>query len=567
MAGYSAMQSFAVCLARHDVGIEAGPATWDEVAGVASRLPLTDACFGLSLVSQFAAHPKGLMAAQTDVAALLEPTALQAAVRQRLKGPAKTALIFPMQLVAAWRELALHGNPTAEGSFGDPATAELFWQWLMMITEALAEDEAKRLEHAEPSITGDFALSITATGSYLSARDTPGLLVARHYELLDRTLQSPEIRKSDNWVDLEADIGNLVGCDWRTFHAIGCAMALPAVAGRSPDDLQRWAAIVPDSFFPPSVDRDLMWRVVRQVSSDLPLLRARYEELGTDVHGLPDPLPLQELPLIDLRDGRFCPSIPQFLVERFTLGMYHLLWNAWRERTGKPRNQFTAFWGELLERYVDSLFLPLFPHSGTFKRLWLDEELLYDGSRPSDILLDCGEVLVLVEVTHSGLTRQSLVAGDPDKIREDIAKALIAKSQQLESVVRDFQDGRFSLGERTASSFRRFLPVVVVWQNVPIFWPTSEYFYSELESNGILQDAGIMPPRLLVMDECEGVLSAVHAGEAFLDAIGDPGWRIRNESFTNFRHRIGHPLFAVRHPVLGQAAQRLMDSIKTVFSG
>jgi hypothetical protein len=106
-------------------------------------------------------------------------------------------------------------------------------------------------------------------------------------------------------------------------------------------------------------------------------------------------------------------SVPQFVVERITLGVYHDVWNAWKTQTGQPSNQFTAFWGELLEAYVDSLFLPIFPHSGRFKRLWMDEEIRYDdGSRPSDVLLDCGEVLVLVEVTHSRFTRQSLVAGD-----------------------------------------------------------------------------------------------------------------------------------------------------------
>jgi hypothetical protein len=350
MSDYSPTQSLGVCLTRRDVGTEAGPATWDDVASVASRLPLTEACFLLSLVAQFAAHPLGLIAAQPDIIPLVKPPSLRAAVAARLRRKDKAALVHPIQLVAAWRELALHGSPTAEGSFDDPEVRELFWEWLMMITEAFAEDEARRLGHAAPSITGDFALSIMATGSYLSSRDAPGLLLARHYELLDRTLQSPEARASDNWVDVEREIEQQVGCHWRTLYAIGCALALPGVAASRPDIARRWAAINPDTFFPPTVDRETLRRIVEQISSDLPQLRARYEQLSPGQPGMPDPLPLQERPFIQLPDGRYCPSIPQLMVERFTLGTYYLVWDKWKKQTGRPRNRFTTFWGELLER-------------------------------------------------------------------------------------------------------------------------------------------------------------------------------------------------------------------------
>jgi hypothetical protein len=199
--------------------------------------------------------------------------------------------------------------------------------------------------------------------------------------------------------------------------------------------------------------------------------------------------------------------------------------------------------------------------------LWLDEELPYDGSYPSDILIEYGEALVLVEVTHSGFTRQSLVPGDPDKIREDIGKALIAKAQQLDSVIGDFRNGRFSLGGREASTFRRFLPVIVPWHDVPLFQPTLEHFCRELESQGILQSPGILQPRVLLLDECEGVLSAVHAGDSLLDALGDRGWNLRGESFTNFRHRIGRPLHALRHPTLKRAIEQLTENAKAMLFG
>jgi hypothetical protein len=283
----------------------------------------------------------------------------------------------------------------------------------------------------------------------------------------------------------------------------------------------------------------------------------------------PDPLPLQERPLIHL-DGNYYVSFPQFVVERFTLGTYHLLWNAWKNRTERPRNRFTAFWGDLLEAYVDSLFLPLFPHSGQLKRLWLDEELPYKraGERhPSDILIDHGEVLVLVEVTHSSFTRESLVAGNPDKIRKDIDKSLTGKAKELDAVIRDFRAGRFSLGGRGASIFRRFLPVIVLWHDVPLFEPALKHFYSELTSKGLLQGPDISSPRVLLLTECEGLLAAVHAGEDLRYAIEDPRWNTRGESFGSFRHRVRRPLTSLEHPVLESAIDRLMQNVRVSLFG
>ncbi len=565
MAEYSPMQNIGAWVTRRDAGLDVGPATWDEVAETTSRLPLRDTCFYLSLVAQLAASPRGLVEVQHDIASLVEPPEIRTTLMERLKRPPKTVLAHPVQFVAAWRELASHASVDTAGSFEDPAMRELFWQWLMMMSEAIGEDESRRLLAGMTEMTGDSALSLVSTASYLTSRDIPGLLVARHFELLDRTLRSPELERSRNRIDVVRELQNQIGCDWRTFHAIGCALAFPSIVDQPVDQPRKWAAINPDTFFPPGVDRDVLHLVVERMSCDLPWLRARYEELEAEACAPPDPLPIQERPLISLRDGRYCPAIPRLLVESFTLGTYHALWNAWRERTGQPRNQFTTFWGELLESYVDSLFLPVYPHEGPFKRLWLDQELPYDGSLPADVLVDCGDVLVLFEVTQSGFTRQALVAGDTNKIREDLDKTLVAKASQLDAVIGDFRAGEFALGELKAGSFRRLLPVIIVWQNLPVFQPIQELFRFELASRGILQGEDVLPVRVLLMDECEGLLAAVHAGENLLEALTDRRWNLEGESFTNFRHRVELPLDPLQHPVLRSAMERLTKSFAPIL--
>jgi len=567
---YSPTQSAVLGLARRDIGINAGPATWDDVADVTARLPLTQTCLALSWVAQLAAHPEGPIRAQAEIVPCVEPARLQSAILARLRSKNKTWLVYPDQLVAAWREVALHGSPTADGSFDAPAIRELFWAWLLMITEALGGNEDARREDAEPYIVGDFAQSLMSTASYLNSRDRPALLMARHYQLLNRTLQLPGILASANWIDLEAEIECLVGCDWRTYHAIGCTLGAAAIVGPHDAKAQQLAmeASSPESFPAPALDRAMLRGIFEEISSDLSQLRVRYQKANREDEWRPDPLPLQERPLVRLPNGDYCVSLPQFVVERFTSGLYHLLWNSRKEQTQQGR--FKAFWGSLLEAYVDSLFLTLFPHSGPFKRLWLDEELPYNRngeSYPSDILIDYGEVLVLADVTHSSFTRQSLVAGDSNKIREDINKALIKKARKIDSVIGDFRNGRFSLGGRGASAFRRFLPVIVLWHEVPLFEPALQHFYSELTSKGVLQGPGISPPRVLLLQECEGLLSAVHAGEDLRCALEDGQWNTRGESFGSLRHRIGQPLHSLRHPVLQQAKEELRANIGATLFG
>jgi len=299
MTEYSLTQSALVTLHRRDLGIDAGPATWDEVAAVTSRIPLAQTCLCLSRVAQLAAHPEGLIRGQTDIVPWVEPACLRPAVAARLRSGHKTALVHPSQLVGAWREMALHGSPTAAGSFDDLATRELFWQWLMMITEALGSEEGRRLEEAtrlaggDPSITSDFAQSLAATASYLASRDRPQLLMARHYELFDRALQSSQVRESGNWIDLEAEIERLVGCDWRTYHAIGTTLGGAVIAAPHLKRAEQLAtqASSPDTFPAPAVDRAVLRRIFEDISSDLPQLRARYQGVSQEGEWRPDPLP------------------------------------------------------------------------------------------------------------------------------------------------------------------------------------------------------------------------------------------------------------------------------------
>jgi len=109
-------------------------------------------------------------------------------------------LIGAAEVVAAWRELALRGSDAANTSLDDPEMVKLFWDWLLMISEAMERHESKGFIPAPDAIDDDTVLSVASTGSYLTSRDAPMLYIARHFELLDRTVHRTAVRGSGSWL-------------------------------------------------------------------------------------------------------------------------------------------------------------------------------------------------------------------------------------------------------------------------------------------------------------------------------------------------------------------------------
>jgi len=501
---------------------------------------------------------------------MVEPTAVRQAIARRRQQPPPALLVHPLQIIAAWREIALHGSVTRDSSLDKSDSKALFWEWLIMISEAIGKDVAAVLVPQMTGLASAGAVSLVVTQSYLTSGDSPRVLMARHFELLDRTIQRPEVRDSSSWLDIESDIRREIGCDWRTFMSIGAVLALTGLGSGCYEEKCAWALVDPDVVFAGRVDRATLDPLISQVSCDLAWLRAHFDAAGSIGAIMPDALPLQERPLIRMPSRGYCVSMPQLVAERFTIGVYHTLFNAWRQRTGRPRNRFTTFWGNLLEAYVDSLFEAVYcPSSMLARRLWTDQDLPCTGVKPADIMLDCGATLALFEVTHSHLTRKALVCGDFDQIGKDLARVVVAKAKQLGRAIDDFRKGRFTLRGMRPQSFRRFLPIIVVWQSVPLFAPTIEYVRARLVEEAVLQQPHILPVQVLTISECEGLLAAVHKGEeSLLDAITDKVREERTvrESFTNYRHRIGRPLQSGHHPVVECASERLMGQLESSFS-
>ena len=176
-----------VAITRRDLGLADTLASWGDVAELTPQLPLYETCLMLSVLAQVAT-PHNLDAAQSELLPLIEPPTLRSRVGALLQQPGRM-FFHPYQVLAGWRELVLHGRDDDGSSYEDFAKVGLFWQWLLRIADALAQDEASRYDPNDTDIVGDAMLSILTTSGNLFDRDEPWKLLARHYELLDATVQ------------------------------------------------------------------------------------------------------------------------------------------------------------------------------------------------------------------------------------------------------------------------------------------------------------------------------------------------------------------------------------------
>jgi len=558
---------------REEAGIVAPPADWGEVAAVARELPVSQAALCLSLIGLVLYSVRDREAAQRSVLSMVRSAKVRDAIGGCLgTGDSVLALAEPSQIVAAWRELAFAAR-LDDPRIADPSVAEArFWQWLMMISEAIEGDMRSKIPR-RVGLTSDEALSVIAAGSHVETRDLPNSLLARTYEVLNRTATQLAVSKRGMQIDLSDEIARAEGFDWRDLLAMAMSVVSRVDPGSNDanESTEPFDGLEPNEFFPNGFDRGEAQRFIELMSGTLTDLRRAYEDLGSRHTYPPDWLPLARRPLIRLPNGRYCVTLPQFVFERFSLtGIYHVLAGTWRKRTGKATNAFTHSWGRLLESYVDSLFEAVYPRQAGDRKLWLDQDLPYKVKKkqydPTDIMLDGGDTLVLFEVTTSGIGMKAKTRADAAAFREDLRKVVLCKAAQLHRVIRDFRDGCFKLGAADASRFSKFLPVIVSWEAVPMFAPTTEYIQQTLQMERILSDPDTLPCQVLSLQECEGLLGAVARGEVLLDVlmqkIGSPNHCYG--SFIDFRIATGKPISALDHPVLYRALGELWDR-STVF--
>lgn len=205
-------------------------------------------------------------------------------------------------------------------------------------------------------------------------------------------------------------------------------------AGSRMGDVDATPVLIEPSYFQPTAIDDRAELALDALSAPREWYRDHFFRSERDMRRLAFEItPFLQRPALRFEDGRVMPFAPRALEGWLgATGAYYRLFDLALAIDSSTRERFTRFNGYLVEQHVLALAEQAHPASSR-SALWvpkaIGEQVLRtrEGeSRTPDVALDYGRDLILIEVTSGRPTTQSIVDADPDAIRKDIEKLLVA---------------------------------------------------------------------------------------------------------------------------------------------
>jgi hypothetical protein len=258
------------------------------------------------------------------------------------------------------------------------------------------------------------------------------------------------------------------------------------------------------------------------ISADRATLAAEFLDGGSGLEELAwETRPIMRHPFLRTEDGSLLLLSPRTIQSWLTSGFhYRLLVSAQKRSASDPKRKisrrYTAYAGELLEDYVLSLVWSSYGERQVWSgRVYGEQPYGNKGeAKTSDVAIDLGLDLVLLEVSVSRLRADTLLNGSAGSVAEDLKRMLIAKIVQLDGCIAALISGNAEIPARAAevdlSRVERIWPVVVttggIVQNGLLWHHVRE------KTAGRLEQPTVQPPTLLDLEDLEQLLGLVEAG-------------------------------------------------------
>jgi hypothetical protein len=274
----------------------------------------------------------------------------------------------------------------------------------------------------------------------------------------------------------------------------------------------------------------------RELGSDAPEeLKARFLELvSDDLDGFKarfagnkerfDFLPLEQTPVLDGERGLVVLD-QGFLWQRITSGLYWVVHDSEKARSEGNRVAWTQAYGEMVELMVEDQVRRLAPKVlGGGSSVYTEEDFAnaYEG-KVSDIGVDFGHVILLVEVVSGQVTVPTRVDGSKAKFLDDTEKLVMKKCRQLDETARAILEDQAALPGHVPVPGLRIIPLVVTAEGYPLNPFTSELVRSLIMEEGLFDHAMIEPVGVISLAELDSLEGLAEAGLSVVDLLD--GWK------------------------------------------
>jgi hypothetical protein len=330
---------------------------------------------------------------------------------------------------------------------------------LIKVSSVIADGASRVLdeERRDPMAWLGF---ITQNSAY-NASEQPLLAYQRAWRIYVELVDTDAARAHPNYCDLDRWHREHIGASLPALLAVGHSAAMRAEHATKPAAAE---AVVPDfaSYLSTtslaeqhialtealSAPRDFYIGGFRR-SRDIPL-RLAWETT-----------PFLTKPFLRIPGG-LCLVSPRAAQGFLSDGVYYRFLDI--AAVENQRDDFTQFVGWLVERYV----LELFEQALASRPTPAHGEQAYSGKMTSDVAIDCGRDIVLIEVISRRLPLGVRAEADEEELEEHLEWAVTEKLEQLDRVITDLLDSDCAarLPGVDMSGVERIWPVLVTWDDL-----------------------------------------------------------------------------------------------------
>jgi hypothetical protein len=278
-------------------------------------------------------------------------------------------------------------------------------------------------------------------------------------------------------------------------------------------------------------------------------------------------LPMQARPILRSGNLAFCLS-KRFLAEKLGPGMYHTVLGGQPNRT--QGDLFLTYFGYVFESYVHRLFLRIFPPSTA-----LVQRYLWDVRHPetnqqiADGIIVYEGSLVLIETKATLFPIAVLASGDPIAINDKLEAIIFHSARQLNTLIGFIRAGKLAHLGLEPRTIKRFFPLVVSLQFVPLEHLLYNYIMETISKQGCFRnrtdptkgDPQVAPLQIASVADLERLETALADGMSLVEILSK---KTSNESLSC--ETFGNFLFSQMPQLISHHNPYLQERFKVLTS-
>jgi|GEM_PF-1535721 len=500
-----------------EAAIGAKPTTLAALRGHLSKLPFEPAINGIAQAAGKAFGLRGNTAEQLKLAREIYSERVYGRI-ERFFAEHDEAELFSEQQVAVLARLVIEEADDGVLAAGMSEEQRGLLAVAIIAAGSILEETATSAAEEMRNAT-DWLAFFLQNGAYNSKPAPLGELV-RARQLFGVIAREPQMR--DERCPLDEWMSDDYGFTIEEQFALGFALAAMSHAWDTDASAGTRSGIRAEDF------DDLLTRLgmaerredaLRLISADRATFAAEFVAMGTDpAHIAWETRPFMRRPFLRLADESILLISPRGMKAWLSDGFHYRLLDSAQKRSaadGKLSRRYTAYSGELLEQHVLRLARSAYgdrPLGGG--RVYGEQPYGKADAKTSDVAIDLGLDLVLIEVSASRLRADRLILGTPEEFAGDLDRLLIGKMKQLDGCITAMISGVASIPagapEIDLSRVQRIWPVVLsagTISQTEMLWD-----YVRAHTTGMLAKAKVQPVTLLDPEDFEQLMGLVEAG-------------------------------------------------------